>query len=108
KVALHHINDTKFNIQRRSDPQKLLQRRKAFRANLPKILVDNVIMDGISGRQSEYVWNVLKPTNEPVSLSQLKSSYFHLVADENIKSLYPTLKYNDSTSMFDLHLHISR
>jgi len=108
KEAQNRMNDIKYNIQRRMDPKVLQEKRKVFRSDLPKIIVDNVIIEGITGRQSEYVWNILKPKNEPVPLSRMKASYFQLVSDENIRSIYPTLTFNDSTKMFDLHLRINR
>src|SRR5438552_9875647 len=101
------MKEIQSNIERRSDPQLLKEKRKDFRSGLPPVVVDNILMEGITGSQSEYVWNVLKPDKNPVTLSRLKASYFQLVADENIKSIYPTLKYNDSTKMFDMNLRIA-
>jgi NTE family protein len=108
KNTLLKINEIKNNVQRRSDLEKLAQKRKAFRAGSPEVVIDNINITGINAKQSEYVRNILKPGSAPVPLKRLKASYFQLVADQNVKSIYPMLKYNPSTGYFDMNLRITR
>lgn len=102
------INRIKFNVQRRVEKIDLQAKRNQYRNSFPDVLIDSVQIEGISAKQSEYVRNILKPGSEPIPLSRLKSSYFSLVSDANIRSLYPILKYNRSTGYFDLLVNVKR
>jgi NTE family protein len=102
------MKDILFNIQRRVDPDDLKKRRDEFRTDLPRIIIDKVSVDGVNERQAEYVVRIIKPNKQPVPLDRLKGNYFQLVADENVKSIYPQLKYNPDTKMYDLNLRINR
>lgn len=108
EAAMKKMKDIQFNIQRRSNPDDLKERRKEFRADQPKIVVDQIKIEGINERQADYVRNIMKPGNQPIPVSHLKGNYFELVADENVKSIYPQLKYNPDTKMYDMYLRISR
>ena len=72
------------------------------------MIIDNIEITGINSKQAEYVKQILKPGNAPVPLKRLKASYFQLVADQNVKSIYPLLKYNESTGYYDMSLRIMR
>ncbi len=108
KSALLKMKALKANIQRRSDPSELIKKRKIFTDNTPKVVVDNIDITGINAKQADYVRQILKPGNAPVPLKRLKASYFQLVADQNVKSIYPLLKYNETTGYYDLSLKIAQ
>ncbi len=108
KSTLLKIAELKNNIQKRSNPEQLAKKRNEFRSGTPSVLVDNINITGINAKQSEYVRNILKPGSSPVPLKRLKASYFQLVADQNVKSIYPILKYNESTGYFDMNLRITQ
>lgn len=107
-AAMARMKDIEFNIQRRETDENLKQKRASFRYDLPKILIDKVSVEGLNERQAEYVVRIIKPGKQPVPLEKLKGNYFQLVADENVKSIYPQLKYDPDTKMYDLHLRIVR
>ncbi len=96
------------NIQNRVPLAELNERRKAYRKSLPEVLVDSVIIEGINSRQAEYVRQIVKPGNKPIPLKRLKASYFALVADQNVKNIYPSIKFNEQTGYFDLKLRIEQ
>ena len=108
KSAMLKMNEIKKNIQRRSDPVELANRRKTFLSSTPQVVVDKIDITGINEKQADYVRQILKPGNAPVPLKRLKASYFQLVADQNVKSIYPILKYNETTGYYDMSLKITR
>lgn len=108
KAAIAQMERIQFNIQRRINNDSLEKRREIFRGNLKSVLIDNVVIEGINSKQSEYVRQVLKPSYSPIPLSRLKAAYFQLVADQNIKSIFPTLKYNKVTGFYDMKVRIQR
>ncbi len=107
-AAMSKMDDIQFYIQRRVDSTDLKRRRNSFRYDLPKILVDQIKVEGLNERQAYYVKKIIKPGAGPLPIERMKGNYFQLVADENVKSIYPQLKYNADTKMYDLSLRITR
>jgi len=108
QTTVRKIKSIENNIQVRSNPDSLARKRAAFRAGTPPVVIDKIEIQGIDSRQAEYVRQIIKPGASPLPLRRLKSSYFQLVADPNVKSLYPILKYNEQTGYFDLNLRVTR
>lgn len=106
--TLKQLDRIRFNIQRRNDPDSVRLKRQTFRNELPKVNIDNVIIDGLKSKQSEYIKEIIKPTGSPIPLERLKASYFQLLADPNIKAIYPSIRYNPNSGNFDLKLKITR
>ncbi len=98
----------KTNIQRRINETERIQRRVAYRSSLPEVLIDKISIEGINFKQAEYVTQIIKPGAAPMPLKKLKASYYALVSDPNIKGIYPTVKFNKSSGLFDLNLKIDR
>ncbi len=107
-AAMSEMDRLKFYVHRKADPELLAERREKFRAMREDVKIDRLHIRGINERQAGYVRNVVKPSKNPVPLSRLKSSYFQLVADPNVKAIYPVLEFNDSSGYFDLTLNIER
>jgi NTE family protein len=108
QAAMHKMDTIKFNIQRRVDAEALEHKRQAFRSDLGPVVVDNVSISGINSKQQMYVASIIKQSADPLPIEKLKSRYFQLVADENVKTIFPTLKYNYETKMYDLHLRMTQ
>lgn len=108
KGCMAQMDKIKFNIQRRISADSLREKRNQFRSGLHPILVDNVVIEGVNSKQADYVRNILKPSFSPIPLERLKASYFQLVADQNIKSIFPTLKFNRASGYYDMKVRIQR
>lgn len=102
------LDRIRFNIQRRIRQDEMKARRTHFRKDLKKVMIDEIEIEGVNSKQSEYVKDIIKPMSTPLPLEKLKSNYYQLVADPNIKSIYPTLKQDTSTGNYKLHLRIKR
>ncbi|HRH66556.1 MAG TPA: patatin-like phospholipase family protein, partial [Bacteroidia bacterium] len=108
KAGIAQMERMQFNIQRKVNSDSLQAKRKLFRSNLNPVLVDNIIIEGVNSKQADYVRQVLKPSFSPIPLNRLKASYFQLVANQNVKTIFPTLKYNPVTGFFDMNVRIQR
>jgi NTE family protein len=108
KSAMEQMPRIRTNIQRRVALEELEKRRKEYRSSLPEVFIDRIEIEGVNQRQSEYVRRITKPGMAPIPLKRLKASYYALIADQNIRSIYPTLKYNEASGLFDLNLKITR
>lgn len=108
RAAKEQLERLCTNIQRRITPEERARLRDHYRSNLPEVIIDKVSIEGLSSGQAEYVSQIIKPGSVPIPLKRLKASYYALVADPNIKSIYPLLKYNKNSGFFDLHLRLTR
>ncbi len=108
KSAKTQLEKVCFNIQRRVDPAERTQRREVYRASIPEVMIDKITIEGTNEKQAEYVRQIIKPGIQPVPLHKLKANYFALVADPNVKGIYPSVKRNDSTGFYDMNLRIIR
>ncbi len=108
KATMEQMDEIKKQIQRRSNPAELTSKRESFHSGVPKVLIDKVFISGLNSKQAEYVRRIIKPSKSPVPLSRLKASYFQVVADDNIKSIYPLLVYDTITGYYNLSLDIVR
>jgi NTE family protein len=97
-----------FNVQRKVLPEERIQKRNKFRTTIPEIYIDKITIEGPNEKQAEYVRQIIKPGVQPVPLEKLKANYFALVSDPNIKSIYPSVRRNDTTGFYDMHLRITR
>lgn len=108
RAGIAAIDELKFYIQERQPLDSLTKKRQAFRNTRKEILVDHLIIEGVNSKQAEYVGQILKRSENPISLTEMKGNYFRLVADQHIRSLYPKLRYNKATGYYDMKLKIER
>jgi NTE family protein len=50
----------------------------------------------------------VKPKAEPLSMKELRETYFRLTSDDNIKSIYPMLRYDTASGFYKLGLDVKR
>ncbi len=108
KSAQGQMGRLLVNVQRRVSSEELAKRRNDYRSSLPEVYIDKITIEGINSNQAEYVRQIIKPGITPIPLKRLKAAYFSLVADQNIKSIYPSVQLNETTGLFDLKLKIKR
>ena len=85
---------------------ELSEKRKKFRAKIPGLMFKDIFIEGVNERQKDYIINLISKKEELINIEQLKEEYFRLVAEENIKSVYPDAKYNYEENVFDLYLDV--
>jgi NTE family protein len=95
-------------IDRRVEPLELAAKRNFFKLKQPKIIFDQIYIEGLDRKQSEYARKVLRHKNKLVSFEDIKEGYFRLASDNKIKSIYPKARYNPRTGFYDLYLRIKK
>ncbi|MDQ3051882.1 MAG: patatin-like phospholipase family protein [Bacteroidota bacterium] len=108
QATMRSIDDIRSRIDSRVSPDSVKNKRELFRSQFQEILIDEITATGITHNQEHYVRNILNRENECLSIEQIKPAYFKLLSDNNIKSIFPRLKYNDSTGYFDMDLLIKK
>ncbi len=95
-------------ISRRVDTATMHKRRHDFVKDVPKIMVNNVIVNGLNSKEGFYVRKILMPTWNPISIEDLRTTYYKLISDDNIKSIFPRLVFHPETGYYDLIVNVKR
>lgn len=107
-ATMRKIDYIKQIIERRTDSTDLYVKRVNFKGASPKIIFDNIFIEGLNKNQSEYAQKILRKKNKKVSMEDIKEGYFRLASDNKIKYIYPKAKYNSETGYYDLYLRIKK
>lgn len=107
-AAMRKMDFIKQNIQVRVDSTELYSKRNTFKNKQPKVIFENINIEGLNKKQSEYARKVLRHKNKQISLEDIKEGYFRLASDSKIKTIYPKAKFNPQTGFFDLFLKIKK
>lgn len=107
-AAMRQMEFIKQNIQVRMDSTELYAKRNTFKSKQPTVVFENIIIEGLNKKQSEYARKVLRHKNKQVSLEDIKEGYFRLASDSKIKTIYPKAKFNPQTGLYDLFLKVKK
>lgn len=91
-------------IKRRTDSATLAAKRKAFESKERPLVIKNVNIYGLTTPQSRYVKNILKGNYDTLGIKKLETRYYRVATDDDIHSIYPLARYNDTTGYYDLNL----
>jgi NTE family protein len=86
----------------------LKQKRQDFNSRKPELIVDRIYVEGLNDIQTKYVNRLLRLGEDQVPIEKIKREYFKLVADDKINHIFPQLKYNENTGLFDMCLEVKR
>ncbi len=107
-AAMRQMDFIKQHVDRRVSPKELEDKRKGYLSKETKIIFDNIYIEGLNKKQSEYARRVLLHKNKLVSLEDIKAGYFRLSSDNKIKNIYPRAVFNTQTGYYDLFLKIKK
>jgi len=91
-------------IRRRSDSTTLARRRRAFIHKEHPLIIKNVAICGLTKPQSRYIKSILKGRYDTLGVKKLETNYYRIATDENIHSMIPLARYNDSSGYYSLDL----
>ncbi len=107
-AAMRQMDFIKTYVENRVTKENLEIKRSNFKGSQPTMLFDNIYIEGLTKKQSEYVQKVLRHKKKLVTLEDIKNGYFRLAADNKIKYIYPKAKFNEQTGYYDLYLRIKK
>ncbi len=104
--TLPYIDSIKAGIGYRSN-MELLIKREDFNNRKPKIIFDQVEMEGVHPKQAKYFkQNLLKSGN--FTYEKLWDETMRYVSDEKIESIQPTTTWNDSSQTYQVDLNVTK
>ncbi|MCK4662116.1 MAG: patatin-like phospholipase family protein [Bacteroidales bacterium] len=95
-------------ITRNVTKDELNKKRRNFKIKTPYLIFDNIYIEGLSISQKEYAIKNIRQKKKMFNYEQFKSSYFKLLSDDIIKSIYPTAIYYKHKGYFDLFLKVKK
>lgn len=104
QAALKQIPEIQKRIEDRTYKSELMKKRVEYRETLPKLIFEDVKINGLTNGQSKYIRNSMRIKNDSVSAKNFESQYIKVSSDDKIKSLYPSAIYNKETNKFTLNL----
>lgn len=107
QTALSALDSIKQLIKRRIPQDEIDRKRSNFNARKPALYFQNIQIEGVEDpMQRQFIIQSIKHRSDVVALKDLKTEYFKLIADENLKSIHPITYYNPKSGYFDLHLKV--
>lgn len=107
-ATLKRMPEIKSKIERRVTREEINEKRELFNKTQKTIEVDRIHVYGLRPSQKKYLQNVLNPTNDCITITELKRKFFRLAQDEQFLYIFPQLVYDPATGYYDLHLHAKR
>lgn len=104
EATIKQIEYIKKNIQRRVDKTDLMERRKNYKKSLPKLIFEDIEVEGMTAAQNKYVRKSLRFKGDTVSAENIKSEYIKVSSDDKIKKIYPQAEFNKESNYFTLKL----
>ena len=106
--TLRSLPEIKRIIEREISAEDLKNKRSQFRLKCFPIVVDEVRLEGLPKGQTQYVRELLGRKESALPLNELQRTYFRVLADGSIKSMYPKMYYKPSVGKYVLDLHVQR
>ena len=109
-ATMRRMPEIKAHISNYENTLQLAQKRKAFKEKIlaTRMIYNKVIVKGVDAKMQKFVTKSITNKRDTFSLKQLKRQYFRLMADEKIKSAYPTTQLDSASGKFTLTLNAKK
>jgi len=106
--TMRSIVDIKNLVGREVTLEGLTSKRKSFRDKCSPLVIDEVRLEGLPKGQTQYIRELLGRKEAAIPLSDLQRTYFRVLADGSIKSVYPKMFYKPESGKYVLDLQVQR
>lgn len=109
-ATMRRMPEIKAHISSYENALQLAQKRKAFKEKISstRMIYNKVIVKGVDAKMQKFVTKSITNKRDTFSLKQLRRQYFRLMADEKIKSAYPTTQLDSTSGKFTLTLNTKK
>jgi NTE family protein len=107
RQTLRQIEDIKAKVPKRVSCDDVTARRNAFNNQNPPLVFHQLDFKGFTPNQQKYLNHIFHYNPQrrtPVYFSQIKQSYFKLVAEEYFSNVYPGVLYDSTLHDFKFQL----
>lgn len=109
-ATIRRMPEIKAYISNYENAIQLSLKRKAFKEKIAasRIVYNKVVVKGVDAKMQKFVSKSITHKRDTFTLKQLKKQYFRLMADEKIKSAYPTTKLDTVSGKYTLTLNTKK
>lgn len=107
-AAMRKIPDLKKKISRRQTSLDLFKKRRRFIELMPNLTIGKVLIEGVNEKQKQYFERSLNLSQKDLSSVKFEKQYTCLIANENVRSAYPSLSYDSVNHRYDITLDIKK
>lgn len=107
-AAMNQMEEIQSAIERRVSSQEIQAKRMEFRSRLPQFEIGHIEVIGLGKRDQRVSQDLMGKKKSTISIDGLKENYFRILKEGEVKSIYPTLKYNSKRQNFDMKLKMTR
>ena len=97
----------KKRLKRSVENDDLEKKRSAFNAKKPPVIIGDVTFSGVNKRQAHYFQKSIFVSDDTLNSHEFKKKYTRLMANENVRTVYPSLHYNEQTDRYDINFDIA-
>jgi len=106
-AALRMIPILKKRIHRQQTVAEAKAKRAAFNQRKPELLIGKVTVTNVNEKQKVYFQKSFRIKKGDINTKDYQKQYRRLLANENVRSVYPSLHFNPNSQKFDLTLDIN-
>ncbi|HTB08063.1 MAG TPA: patatin-like phospholipase family protein [Bacteroidia bacterium] len=107
-ATIRQIPAIKALIARRMDSAQRARIRSNFEKRQHPLVFSKVNIHGVNPAQEHYIKKILMDGDSLLSINKMESRYYRVATDENMHSIYPMARYNDTTGFYNLDLSVKR
>ena len=105
-ATIRAIPELKKRISREQTTESVKAKRTAFKDKQPELFINEVIVTDVNKKQEIYFQKSFRIKKGDENADDYKKQYRRLLANENVRSVYPSLRFNPETQKFKLTLDI--
>lgn len=106
-ATMREIPVLKERIKRRKSLYEKSLERALFISKQPASTISDIRIYGLNKKQETYFQKSIRFKKGEMSTRLFEKQYNRLLANENIRNAYPSMKYNELTNKFDMRLDIT-
>lgn len=94
KTGLQMVDSIKSRVTARRSREVVEHKREVFASHTPDVLFDSVSVTGANRSQTDYLEYLFGDHHFPLTLPEVKESYYRAIAEGKISDLLPEAKFN--------------
>ncbi len=108
KATMALMDSIEHKITRRVSNYERKKKRLAFRNKCPKLIFDEIKVEGLKAKQKEYIKKIITIKQKNFGVKKLKEKYNKIIAGEYVENMYPIAMKNETDSFFTLSLPVEK
>ena len=107
EYALEFADSIKQRVRRRENAEILAAKRRDFKARVPELVFDSVVVHGVDKDQEKTIVGEFYKRGQSFTLEGCRRGFYSLLSGEMIEDIIPHAVYNEQDSAYTLHLDVT-